>query len=203
MNHFLQVFGRKIPLTEEQAAELKERFAPPETALAEIPAGGTFMIGPHEFVVLEQMYGAAAVILKELLHERMEFGSNNNFDGSGADKACREFADEISKIIGAENLVEHTVDLTSDDGLKDYGTIQRKVSLLTADLYRKYVEVLDQHKIDAWQWLATPSSTKRHENDRWVKCVSPSGYLNIISYFIDNIVVRPFCILKSDIFVSK
>ena len=202
MKHYIQVFGRKIELTEEQAVELNARFVPPETALAEVAVGGTFMIGGHEFVVLEQMDGAAAVILKELLHECMEFGSNNNFDGSGADKACREFADEISKIIGAENLVEHVVDLTSDDGLKDYGTIQRKVSLLTADLCRKYVEVLDQHKIDAWQWLATPSSTKRHENDRWVKCVSPSGRLDCDNYVYDYNGVRPFCILKSDIFVS-
>lgn len=205
MKHYIQVFGRKIELTEEQAAELKARFAPPETALAEVAGGDTFMIGTHEFVVLEQMEGVAAVILKKLLYECMEFGSNNNFDGSSVDNACRKFADEISEIIGAENLVEHTVDLTSDDGLKDYGTIQRKVSLLTADLYRKYVEVLDQHKIDAWQWLATPSSTKRHENDRWVKCVSPSGYLGIIRYGCgrDSRGVRPFCILKSHIFVSK
>ena len=203
MKHYIQVFGRKIELTDEQAAELNARFAPPETALTQVAVGETFMIGGHEFVVLEQMDGAVAVVLKELLYERMEFGSNNNFDGSGADKACREFADEISKIIGAENLVEHTVDLTSDDGLKDYGTIQRKVSLFTADLYRKYVEVLDQHKIDAWQWLATPSSTKRHENDRWVKCVSPSGYLLINYCDYGSFGVRPFCILKSDIFVSK
>lgn len=203
MNHFLQVFGKKIPLTEEQAAELKERFAPPERALAEIPAGGTFMIGGHEFVVLEQLDGATAVIRRDLLPEAAVFGSSNCFDGSKVDAICKEFEAELAAIVGADNLVEHTVDLTSDDGLRDYGTIKRKVSLLTADLYRKYVDILDEHKVDCWQWLATPHSTKRHENDRWVRCVSPSGRLfNDLCGFV-NYGVRPFCILKSDIFVSK
>ena len=203
MKHFIQVFGRQIELTEEQAKALQEQYAPPSVKLAEVPARETFLIGPHEFVVLEQFEDSAAVILKGLLHEGMEFGKNNNFDGSDADKACAEFSEEIAGIIGAENLVEHTVDLTSDDGLKDYGTIRRKMSLLTADLYRKYVEVLDEHKLSRWQWLATPHSTKRHENDRWVKCVSPSGNLDDDLCSRGDGGVRPFCILKSYIFVSK
>lgn len=203
MKHFIQVFGRQIELTEEQAKALQEQYAPPSVKLAEVQAGETFLIGPHEFVVLEQFGDSAAVILKGLLHESMAFGGNNNFDDSAVDEACGKFADEIAGIIGAENIEEHTVDLTSDDGLKDYGAIQRKMSLLTADLYRKYVDVLDEHKLSRWQWLATPHSTKRHENDSWVKCVSPSGRLDIGRYDVDYGGVRPFCILKSHIFVSK
>ena len=203
MKHFIQVFGRQIELTEEQAKALQEQYAPPSVKLAEVPARETFLIGPHEFVVLEQFGDSAAVILKKLLHESMEFGKNNNFDGSAVDKACGKFADEIAGIIGAENIEEHAVDLTSDDGLKDYGTIRRKMSLLTADLYRKYVDVLDEHKLSSWQWLATPHSTKRHDNESWVKCVSPSGNLYGDSCNGGSIGVRPFCILKSHIFVSK
>ena len=203
MKHFIQVFGRQIELTEEQAKALHEQYAPPSVKLAEVQAGETFLIGPHEFVVLEQFEDSAAVILKGLLHEGMLFGKNNNFDGSDADKACGKFADELAEIIDADNLLEHTVDLTSDDGLRDYGTIQRKMSLLTADLYRKYVEILDQYKLGRWWWLATPYSTKRHDNESWVKCVSPSGYLSRVRYNSGNGGVRPFCILKSHIFVSK
>jgi hypothetical protein len=95
------------------------------------------------------------------------------------------------------------VDLTSDDGLKDYGKIRRRASLLTADLYRRYVEILDKHKIDKWWWLATPHSTARHENASWVKCVAPSGYFGSDNYCGGGCGVRPFCILKSNIFVSK
>lgn len=202
MKHFIQVFGRKIELTDEQAKALQEQYAPPSVKLAEVPVGETFLIGSHEFFVLEQFGDSAAVISKGLLHDRMEFGENNNFDGSDADKACGKFFDEIAEIIGTENVEEHTVDLTSDDGLKDYGSVQRKMSLLTADLYRKYVEVLDRYEIGRWWWLATPHSTKRHESDSWVKCVSPSGNLFNGNYRAGN-GVRPFCILKSSIFVSK
>ena len=174
-----------------------------EFCLAHAKAGDTFCIGEHELVVLEQLEGTTAVISRNLLPERMAFGDNNRYDGSNADKACIAFAEEIAAAVGAENLMEHAVDLTSDDGLKDYGTVLRKASLLTADRYRRYVDILDAHKIGEWWWLATPSSTKRHANDRWVLCVAPSGYIYYGSYNYDDIGVRPFCILKSDIFVSK
>ena len=118
------------------------------------------------------------------------------------DHICSEFETEISNLVGAENLFMHTVDLTSDDGLKCYGTVERRMSLLTADLYRRWVEILDKHKLDKWWWLATPYSTPRHEDNEWVKCVSPSGYVrNDDGNY--NRGVRPFCILKSDIFVSR
>ena len=170
--------------------------------LADIPAGETFKLGDHEMVVLEQSGDTTAVIRRELLVDSMTFGKNNRYDGSNMDAECNKFADEISAIVGAENLVEHTVDLTADDGLKDYGKIRRRASLLTADLYRRYVEILDKHKIKKWWWLATPHSTAGHENASWVKCVAPSGHFSL-DYHGSGNGVRPFCILKSNIFVSK
>lgn len=171
--------------------------------LADIPVGETFKLGKHEFIVLEHSKDTTAVILKELLIEGKQFGSNNNFDGSYVDKACQKFAEEISGIVGAENLVEHTVDLISDDGLKDYGKVRRKMSLLTAELYRRYVYILDKFNPKKWWWLVTAYSTKTHGDATWVKCVSPSGRIGNYGcgYFI--IGVRPFCILNSSIFVSK
>ena len=171
------------------------------TKLCDVAVKDTFKIGKHEFVVLEHSVDTTAVILKELLEKNFVFGENNNYEGSSVEKACDRFGVEIAEIIGAENMVEHTVDLTADDGLKDYGKVKRRMSLLTADLYRRYVEILDQHKVDAWWWSATPHSTARHENDRWVKCVAPSGDISI-DYFYNVAGVRPFCILKSNIFVS-
>jgi hypothetical protein len=63
------------------------------------------------------------------------------------------------------------------------------------------VEVLDKFPVDLWWWLATAYSTKKHDDDRWVKCVAPSGRVGIGNYHYDC-GVRPFCILKSDIFES-
>ena len=203
MGNYINICGQRIELTAEQVEQLRGNLCLSQTRLADIAVADTFKIGQHEFVVLEHSGDTTAVIRKELLVERKAFGENNNYAGSRVDEVCNQFGAEIETVIGKENLVEHTVDLTADDGLKDYGTVKRGMSLLTAGQYRRYVEVLDKHKVDAWRWLATPYSTPAHENDCWVKCVAPSGCICNNDYGSCNIGVRPFCILKSNIFVSK
>ena len=203
MDNYIKICGQIIEFTNEQVEQLKKVVGTDGARLLDIPAGEIFKIGEHEMIVLEHSGDATVVIHEDLLLKNKMFGENNNYDGSDVDELCNSFADEIAVIVGAENLVEYTVDLTSDDGLKDYGKIRRKASLLTADMCRRYVEILDRYKIDAWWWLATPHSTETHGSSSYVKCVSPSGSLNNDSGSNDGIGVRPFCILKSNIFVSK
>lgn len=205
MENYICIGGKKIERLADQGKKMKEIFVTPDSPgrkLADLEPGEPFEIGNHELVVLEHSGGETAVIYKGLLHERMKFGSNNNFDSSDVFVACEDFAGEIAEIIGAENLVEHTVDLTSDDGLDDYGTTDCFVSLLTANQYRRWVKILDKHRVSKWWWLATPHSTPAHENANWVKCVAPSGCIINGIYYNGLFGVRPFCILKSNIFVS-
>lgn len=202
MKNYICIKGQKIELTEEQAEQICAVQNKGKVKLSDIPEGKTFKIGNHEFVVLEHSGDTTAIIRKDLLHEDIEFGSNNNFSGSYVAAKCDEFADEITGVVGAENLVEHTVDLTSDDGLKDYGSIKCRCSLLTTNLYRRYVEILDKFKPDRWWWLATAHSTERHGNSNWAKCVSPAGVIDGDDY-IYGIGVRPFLFLKSSIFESS
>ena len=206
MKNYICLNGKKTELTAEQVAELKKSLGVGEVRLGSIPTGKTFKLGKFELVVLEHEIGDAeggtAVILKDLYEKNVRFGENNNFVGSNASRICLRFADELADIIGHENIITHTVDLTSDDGLKDYGTTECRASLLTADLYRRYVYTLDKYKLDDWQWLATPWSTPTHEDSTCVKCVSPSGIIGDDFYHFNFNGVRPFCILKSDIFVS-
>lgn len=208
MENYIMFKGQKIELTEGQISQMENVLrgescgCPSRSKLADIPAGETFKIGTYEFVVLEHCEGGTNVILKDLIKESEEFGDCNNFNDSNVDHICSEFETEISNLVGAENLLIHTVDLTSDDGLKCYGTVERRMSLITTEMYRRYVEILDKHKLDKWWWLATPYSTPKHEDDYWVKCVSPSGYFYDFNCYF-NRGVRPFCILKSDIFVSR
>ena len=202
MNNCIIINGQKIELTPEQIEKAVAALSTVRVKLSEIPVADTVRIGDHELVVLEQLDGATALIRKDLYGEAMEFSSDNNYADSYVDCACETFACEIAEAIGAENILDHTVDLTSDDGLKDYGTVERRASLLTTDRYRKYVETLDKFSPDAWWWLATPYSTATHGNTSWVKCVSPSGIIGNLLY-ISDYGVRPFCILKSDIFVSR
>ena len=205
LKNYVCIEGNHIPMSNDLLAYLKKtRGIYSRIQLSLIPAGDTFKIGDYEFVVLEQYGDTAAVILKDLLPNTTAFGeSNNRYDGSYADQACCTFAEDLAEIIGEDSLLVRSVDLTADDGLKDYGRINRKVSLLTAAEYRSYVEILDKYKPDKWWWLATPHSTAAHENDRWVKCVAPSGFVVNISCNFDDRGGRPFCILKSNIFVSK
>ena len=173
-----------------------------QVKLKDITVGETFKIKDYEFIVLEHSKETTAVIMKEFLHKEKQFGKNNNFENSSVDELCEKFGREILDTIGESNLIEHTVDLTSDDGLKDYGKIKRRMSLLTANLYRRYVEILDKHKIKSWWWLATAYSTPTHDNASWIKCVSPVGVIGDGDYgSISG--VRPFCILNSNIFVSR
>lgn len=202
MKNYICLNGQNIELSDAQVAEMQKSLGIGQVKLKDIPVGEPFKIGNYEFVVLEHSKETAAVIMKDLLHSEKQFGKNNNFENSKIDEICKKFANEIADIIGEDNLVEHTVDLTSDDGLKDYGKIKRKMSLLTAELYRRYVEILDKHKLDAWWWLATAHSTPTHDGSSWVKCVSPVGDFLNFSYYDDG-GVRPFCILNSNIFVSR
>ena len=202
MQNYICINNQKIDLTEDQIKQVAEACGIQSNRLSESAVGEIVKIGSYEMVVLEQFGGQTALILKDLYVEESEFAEKGNrYDGSYVDEKCQEFAQKLADIVGWDNIVLHEVDLTSDDGLKDYGTVERRASLITAEMYRRYVEVLDTVNPEKWWWLATPHSTQRHGNDAWVKCVSPSGFLSLNCD--SGFGVRPFCILKSNIFVSK
>lgn len=202
MKNYIVINGQKTELTDKMLEAMKPFMPAKEMKLADVAVGSVVKIGAREMLVLDQTGDTTLVITKDLYIGASEFGSSNNFVGSLVAEHCDKFAGEIAEEVGDENIVSHGLDLTSDDGLKDYGTVECKASLLTADMYRKYVDILDTVNPKKYWWLATPYSTKRHENDSWVKCVAPSGFITYgDNYFNDN-GVRPFCILKSTIFVS-
>lgn len=199
--NYLMFNGVKYILTAEEALN-----ASPvdngNTALSNIKEAETCKIGDWEFIVCEHTSEGTVLLMKDCLYEGEEFGSNNNYNGSNVDALCEKFADELAKVVGAENIILHTVDLTADDGLRDYGSVERRVSIFTANQCRKFVDILDKYRLDKWTWTATAYSTPKHDDERWVKCVAPSGV--IYNNFYDNdFGVRPFCILNSNIFVSK
>jgi hypothetical protein len=187
------ILGYKIKVVEET----KKR-------LSEVAMGDTFKVGKFEFIVLAQnrVVGTTEVLLKDLWKTTKFDDDTNDYKNSSIRKELNgEFLNELANEVGTINIIPHTVNLTADDGRKDYGMCDDSVSLLTCDMYRKYVDVIDRYLIDNWWWLATPYSTSSNGYDCTVRCVNRGGTLNDDSCSCVS-GVRPFCILKSGIFVS-
>lgn len=156
-----------------------------------------------KYIVLEHFSdGTTAVIRKDLLEDSMEFGdSNNDWRESNVRKYINDdYLKEIEKEFGVDNIVEHTTNLLSMDGLDDYRTCRDKVGLLDIDQYRKYRKVLGNN-MDSWWWLLTPDSTPSGWSARCVRCVDCGGCVGYRGCDYSGS-VRPFCILKSSIFIS-
>ncbi len=203
MENYIVLNGQKIKLTESQVEEIKNSFNINTLQLKDIPAGETFKVGNLEFIVLEHWADATAVILKDFWKTCAFDDSSNDYKESSIRKQLNtDFYNQLSSIVGKNNIEEHTVDLTSDDGRKDYSFCTDNISLLTCEDYRKYVMILDKHRISKWWWLATPYSTKSNGYSVSVRCVDYDGALRSCFCYGD-FGVRPFCILKSNIFVSK
>lgn len=166
--------------------------------LASVPVGETFKIGGEEWIVLEQSGDTTAVLKKDLLPDRRKFDSDtNNFAKSEIYSFLNdEYYVRLAALIGTNNICEHTVDLTADDGLKDYNKCKAYVSLLTCEQYRKYTNIMLKYNPKNWWWLATAYSTPTRKYSEFVRYVLNYGALYIL-YCNNYCGVRPFCILKS------
>ena len=174
--------------------------------VAEKPAevGGTVDVADIEWIVLDKdEEGSMICLAKDFVYTDTRFDSNsNNYANSDIRKKLNDdFLKKITKKIGKDALLDFEIDLTSDDGLDDYGKVTDKVGLLTADMYRKYNRIIEKYKVDDWWWLATPWSTPHRGYSSYVRCVRNGGSLNDRNCN-GSIGVRPFCIFSSSIFKS-
>lgn len=118
--------------------------------------GERFTWKGRSFVALGMEQGGMLAITEKPVFEEEPFddgGSNDWHKSSLRRKLNGPFLEEIGK----EDLLPFTSDLTSDDGLKDYGTAEDYVFLLSADLYRKYRPYIPNQ--ETWWWLITPWTT--------------------------------------------
>lgn len=174
-----------------------------KTQLANIEPYKTFKIGETEFIVLEQSYGKTFCLTKDFINENIQFDDNtNNLANASILNILDEFEDKITSQIGYDSLLYFNTDLTSDDGLKDYGCIRRKMSLLTAEQYRQHSLGIEQYPVNNWWWLATPLSTPHRNDNLCVRFVSTDGYLSCYNCY-DGFGVRAVCLFDSNIFVSE
>lgn len=189
-----EALGYEIKIVEKKVPKQLEAYEP----------GTTVKLGKFEFIILEQGDKCTKLLLENLWKTAKFDDHNNNFGKSKIfSDLNKNFYKELSAIVGKENIIKHNVDLTSDDGRKDYGIVNCNISLLTCDMYREFVEIIDKYRITTeWWWLATPCSTASNGYGYTIRCASNVGTLNSDSFRYDK-GVRPFCILKSNILVSE
>lgn len=172
--------------------------------LKDIPVGGKFDTGIGRFIVLEQKENSTAVITEDLYREDVKFDDDcTDYKKSSLRELCEgEILNEFVTEFGEDNICENEAGLVTVDGQEVFGKLLTKVRPVTFDEGRKYNELLVNKELPDWYWTCTPWSTKERGWEYSVAVVSPSGYFSYnICYCSYG--VRPFCILKSNIFVSK
>lgn len=159
--------------------------------------------GGLDCIVLDVEQDKILVLAKESIGNMpFDEGNSNNFPKGTLCKYLNgEFIKKL-KANGADTsaLIPTTIDLTSDDGLKDYGETTQKIFLLTCDMYRKYRSVIPN--LDDWWWLATAYSTESNGYAHYARRVYSDGGLNCDGAYNGNYGVRPAFYLKSSILES-
>lgn len=159
--------------------------------------------GGLDCIVLDVEQDKILVLAKESIGNMpFDEGNSNNFPKGTLCKYLNgEFIKKL-KANGADTsaLIPTTIDLTSDDGLKDYGETTQKIFLLTCDMYRKYRSVIPN--LDDWWWLATAYSTESNGYAYLARGVLSGGSLDDGYAYSGDIGVRPAFYLKSSILES-
>ena len=159
--------------------------------------------GGLDCIVLDVEQDKILVLAKESIGNMpFDEGNSNNFPKGTLCKYLNgEFIKKL-KANGADTsaLIPTTIDLTSDDGLKDYGETTQKIFLLTCDMYRKYRSVIPN--LNDWWWLATAYSTESNGYAYYARSVYSDGGLSSHIAYIGHIGVRPAFYLKSSILES-
>ena len=197
MSRELDAARALVKMLEEKEQEGKVR-------LSELKAGDVVKTPFGDLIVLGHLEHGTKVISKGFVKKNVRFGKNSPDINKSEIKnlLSGEVLEMFEKEFGAENIVEETTALTTVDMQKDYGTYTGKIRLLTFDEAREFNELLVNEELPGWYWTMTPWSTKERGWHYSVAVVSPSGGINFSDYG-SSLGVRPFCILKSDIFVSK
>lgn len=158
--------------------------------------------GKRKYKVLEQYGDTTKIISLDLVKENVEFGDNTNYNQSNVKKLCdTEILKDFEEEFGAENIETHTADIITAHGQK-LGTVDCKIRPITFDEAREYTDITPNNDLNDWYWTLSPWSTEERGWEKANAVVSPSGVFsfNVFSYAFG---VRPVCILKSNIFVSK
>ena len=166
--------------------------------------------GGVKWVVLDARPNMSLCLAEDVLKDEngevryMAFDTDNKNDFAASSVRAFLNGDFLEELAAAgadkEAFVPIVLDLTSDDGLDDYGTDSAKIGLITDQMYRAFRKIIPKASED--YWTCTPFSTERNGYSCNVRNVNTSGALNNRNAYSGYRGVRPLCALKSDILVS-
>lgn len=198
--------SKALDMARELVKQLEEAEKKNKVKLSELKPGETFKIGEHDFIVLDQDESSQTtkVISKGFMAEDVIFDKNTkDYNKSNIKKMIEaDIQPIIENAVGAENLIKHTVSLISVDMQHKYEDCVCKVRPIAFDEATEFNDLLVNKSLNDWWWTCTPWTTKERGWERSIAVVSPSGNFNYCSYY-DGRGVRPFCILKSNVFIEK
>ena len=159
-----------------------------------------FTIGGIAFTVIQTGEDWVKCIASECVEERA-FDAKNRNDFAASDIRAYLNGEFLRRLIAAgapEEMFEYfNIDLTADDGLKNYGGDRVRIGLITCEEYRLLRGNIPALP-DRWWWTATPDSPI----NSYVRYVNTVGALSNDSACYGYYGVRPLCNLKSEILVS-
>lgn len=164
----------------------------------EVTAGKTVKVAGMNWVVLDHIEGKGTLCLMEdILEERAFHNKDKEGCNNWANSSLRQYLNsEFAARLLDRQLAEMEVDLTSDDGMTDYGKTKDYIALLTADQYRKYRSLIPE--ADDWWWLATPW-TCNSAYSYYVRCVNTNGTLYNHYAYYGYYGVRPALVFKESV----
>lgn len=196
--------SKALEVARELVRQLEKAERKNKVELSTLAPGDVFEIGKNDFIVLEQIGAEVKIISKNFMAKNVVYDETSRDYNKSNLKEMIE--DKIQPIIesevGENNLVEHTVELTSVDMQHEFDDCKCKVRPITFDEARKYNNLLPNKDLDDWWWTCTPWSTEERGCSYSIAVVSSAGGIDR-NFCIISIGVRPVCILKSNIFVSK
>lgn len=152
--------------------------------ICKVRNGERFIIDGEEFVKLGDITGGAFVLLADTLPDYCAFESedadddrdHNNFIGSNVQRVVDKWL-HSHKVL-SEAALARPIDLTSMDGMTDYGMPNVYGRILTVDEYRKYRRFIPL--TDKPFWTATPWCTRSSGSSdyRYAYYVNSGGSLD-------------------------
>ena len=172
-------------------------------ALKTAARGTMFPYAGEKWVVLEHDPAGRTLCLRLDLIPNKPFDENNcnNFATSSSKEWMNgPYLDNlIDAVKGPNAFLQTELDLTADDGLKDYGTCTVTIFSLTVDQYRRNRDVIPN--ADDWWWLSTAYSTASNGYEHSARDVSSDGALNGNYAYYGYFGLRPACYLDSDLLI--